>query len=176
MANFTIAGRLKNLPDVQKTFMWEMFIPSIEDLDQDEMVLRIRNTVIPGRTITPIESHFMGTRQFFSGKTEYTGTFATQIEEFEDQKVHKALTSWQHAIFDYNPDNPTAGQSKVAGKNDYTRDIVLSMYKNSGVKMDNDVVFYNAWPQSIGDATLDYTASDSVKYEVTWQFDYWLER
>lgn len=176
MANFTIAGRLKNLPDIQKTYMWELFIPSIEDLDQDDMVLRVRNVVIPGRTIQPIESFFMGTKQFHAGRTEYAGTFPTQIEEFEDQKAHSALHSWQQLIYDYDPNSSTAGQSKVVGKNEYSRDIVLKMYKNDGIKMDKDIVFYGAWPQNVGDATLDYTASDSVKYEVTWQYDYWLPR
>lgn len=176
MANFTTAGRLKNLGEIQKTYNWELYIPSIEDLDQDDMVIRVRNTVIPGRSITPIESHFMGTKSWHAGKTEYTGTFNVQMEEFEDQKVFTALHSWQQAIFDYSPDSPTAGQSKVQDKNGYTRDIVLRMYKNNGVKMEKEIVYFNAWPTSVSDVSLDYTASDSVKYECTFQYDYFLPR
>ena len=176
MANFTIAGRLKNMPDIQRSYMWELFIPSIEELDQDDMVLRIRNAVIPGRTIQPIESFFLGSKQFHPGKTEYTGTFTTNIEEFEDGKAHASLHSWMQAIYDANPNSSTAGQSKLAGKNEYTRDIVLRMYKNDGTKMDKDIVFYNSFPSGISDATLDYTASDAVRLDVTWQYDFWLPR
>jgi len=176
MANFTVAGRLKNLPDIQKQYMWELIIPSIEDLDEDDMIVRARNVVIPGRTITPIESFFMGTKQFFAGRTEYTGTFAVQLEEFEDQKVHTALHSWMQLIHDYDPASPTAGGQKVPTKQDYIKNIVLKMYKSDQTKFEKDVVFYQAWPTSVGDATLDYTANDSVKYDVTFQFDYWLQR
>lgn len=176
MANFTIAGRMKNLPDIQKSYMWELFIPSIEELDQDEMVLRVRNVVIPGRTITPIESFFLGTKQFFPGRTEYAGTFNFQAEEFEDQKVHKALHAWMQYLFDYDPNSVTAGAQKAPGKTDVTRDVVLKMYKSDGSAMENDVVFYGSWPQAVGDAALDYTANDSVKFDVTMQYDYWLTR
>ena len=176
MANFTIAGRLKNLPDIQRTYMWELFIPSIAELDQDDMVLRVRNVVIPGRTIQPIESYFLGSKQFHPGKSEYVGTFPVQIEEMEDGKAHQALHSWQQLIWDADPNSSTAGQSKVNGKRDYTRDIVLKMYKNNGTKMDKDIVFYNSWVQNVGDATLDYTASESLKFECTFQYDYWLTR
>ena len=174
MANNTIAGRLKNPPDVQKAYMWELFIPSIEELSQDDMVLRIRNVVIPGRSNPIIESHFMGTKQFLPGKTEYTGSFTTNIEEFEDQFVHTALHSWMQYIFDYDPSSPTAGDQKGATKLDYARDMVLKMYKSDGTEMPNSIKFFGAWPQTVADATLDYTASDSVKFDVTWQYDYWL--
>lgn len=176
MANFTAAGRLKNLPDIQKTYLFELYIPSIAELEQDDFVLKVRNVVIPGRTIQPIESFFLGTKQFFPGRTEYASVFPCQVEEFEDQKVFKALNSWQQSIFDYDSNSVTAGQSKVTGKNDYTRDIVLKMYKNNGQKMEKDIVFYNSWPQNVADATLDYTASDSVKFEVSFQYDYFLPR
>lgn len=165
---FTHESRLKNLPDIQKTYMWELFIPSIEELDMDEMVVRVRNVQIPGRTITPIESFFMGTKAFYPGRTEYTGTFTTDFEEFEDQKVYEAINSWMELIFNYED-----GQQGVPSKNDLTRNISLIMYRSNGDKLPKKIVFKNAWPQAIGDATLDYTASDSVKHNVTWQFDHW---
>ena len=174
MANFTAAGRLKDLPDIQKNYMWELFIPSIEDLDQDDMVIRCRTASIPGRTIAPIESNFMGTKQFYPGKSKYTGNLAIQLEEFEDQKVHQALHSWMQSIFDYDPKSGTAGQSKAAGKNDYSVDVTLKLYKGDGSDVDKKIRFYNCWPTSVGDAALDYAGPDSVKYDVTFQFDYWL--
>jgi len=176
MANFTIAGRMKNLPEIQKSFLWELYTPSIEDLDQDDMVLRVRNVVIPGRTIQPIESFFLGSKQFHAGKTEFVGTFPTQIEEFEDGRAHQAIYSWMQAIYNADSNSSEAGQSKFNGKNEYSRDIVLKMYRTNGTKMDKDIVFYNSFPNSITDAPLDYASSDSVKLDVTWSYDYWLTR
>ena len=165
---FTAEGRLKNLPDIQRSYMWELFIPSIEELDMDEMIVRVRNVQIPGRAITPIESYFMGTKSFYPGRTEYTGTFTTNIEEFEDQKVYVALNSWQELIFNYDQ-----GQQLAPSKNDVIRNISLIMYRANGDKMEKKIVFHNAWPQGLADATLDYTAGESVKYDVTWQYDFW---
>lgn len=176
MANFTAEGRLKNLPDIQKVYLWELFIPSIDVLDMDDMVLRVRNVVIPGRNITPIESYFMGTKQFFAGRTEYPGTFTCQIEEFEDQNAHTALHEWMQKIFDHDPDSSKAGQQEVSTKNEYTSNVRLKMYKGDGTKMDKDVVMFNTWPQAVGDSTLDYTGNDSVKYDLTLQYDYWLQK
>lgn len=170
MADFTSHGRLGNLEDIQKTYMWELFIPDIAELNQDDMVLRVRNVVIPGRTITPIESFFMGTKQFFPGKTEYTGNLPVQFEEFEDAKVHTALDSWMQLMFDH-------GRSDLAGnaggdKKVITKTITLRMYKGTGEIL-KEIEFFHAWPQSVADATLDYTASDSVKYDAIFQFDFW---
>ena len=170
MANFTAHGRLGNLGDIQRQYMWELYIPDIAELNQDDMVLRVRNVVIPGRTIAAIESSFMGTKQFFPGKTEYAGTFATQFEEFEDQKVFKAIDSWQQFIFDHGRTDNAGGSA--GDKSIITRTITLRMYKHDQSLL-GEIEFYNAWPQGIADSTLDYTASDSVKFDVTWQYDFW---
>jgi hypothetical protein len=165
---FTHQSRIKNLPDIQRTFMWELFIPSIAELNTDEMVVRIRNVQLPGRTIAPIESYFMGTKAFYPGRSEYTGTFTTQIEEFEDQKVHQAIHSWQELMFSYEQ-----GKQGVASKNDLVKPISLIMYKANGEKLPKKVIFQNAWPQAMADVTLDYSTAESVKYDITWQYDYW---
>lgn len=175
MANFTAAGRLKNLPDIQKNYLFEIFIPSIGSLEQDDFILRVRTATIPGRTVTPIESFFMGTKIYTPGRTEYPEV-TVNVEEFEDQKAHAAISSWQQTIFDYDGNSSTAGQQKVATRSEYTRDIVLRTYKANGVKMDKDIVMYSSWPTAIGDATLDYAGGDSVKYDITFRCDYWLPR
>jgi len=171
MANFTAEGRLGNLGDVQKVFQWELFIPSIAELDMDDMVLRVRNVVIPGRTIQPIESFFMGTKQFFPGRTDYPGTFSTQFEEFEDGIVFKAIDSWMQLIFDHST-AASGGKQGAPTKRDISRDVTLKMYKGDG-DLVGSVKFFNTWPQNIADSTLDYTGSDSVKFDVTWQYDFW---
>lgn len=165
---FTHENRLKNLPDIQRSYMWELYIPSIEELDMDEMVVRIKNVQLPGRTITPIESYFMGSKSFFPGRTEYTGTLTVDMEEHEDQKVYTALNSWQELLYNYD-----TGTQGVASKNDLVKNLSLIMYKANGVKLGKKVVFHNAWPQAVADTALDYTAGEAVRINVTFQYDYW---
>jgi hypothetical protein len=168
MSNFTISKRLGNLPDIQRDYMFELWIPNIQQLNMDDMIIRVRSAAIPGRSNESIESVFMGMKQFFPGKPVMPYTFACNIEEFEDKKVAKALYSWQQLLFDIE-DN---GASKGTKKSDVVRDIDLRMYKYNGNIL-STIRFFNAWPEIVGDVTLDYTASASVKYPVTFRYDRW---
>lgn len=176
MANFTIDGRLKNLPDVQKNYMFEIRIPhdGFDSFSDEGLLIRARTAVIPGRDNTPIESHFMGTKQVFPGKTEFTGALQITFDEFEDQMITTAINEWQQMIFDYNPQSGTAGAQKVPSKRDYTKTVTLVMYRSNGTQLDKKIKFYNCWPKTIDDAQLDMQSSDKVQRSVTFQYDYWL--
>ena len=77
MANFTIENRMKKLPDIQRTWMWELLIPAIANVtggimgDVDDLIIRVRSAVIPGRQIESMTSEFMGMKQYFPGKTTF---------------------------------------------------------------------------------------------------------
>lgn len=178
MPNFTIEGRLKQLKDIQRNWMWELVIPAEEVSDQavsEDLIIRCRNAIIPGRSFEPIESNFAGMKQFFAGKPAFANTFAATFEETEDQKMHKFFYDWMQKIFDVNPNSPTAGVSTGLVKRDLCRDIFLLEYKYNGDNLDKRIKFVNAWPQNIDDVTMDYTGNESVKYGITFQYDYWLQ-
>lgn len=173
MANFTIDGRMKNLPDIQRQYNFELLVPNIGDFDQDDMILRVRTATIPSRAVEVIESNFMGMKQFFPGKALFTNTLVVQYEEFEDQKVTTQLYDWQQKLFDVDPDSRTAGSGQESGKRNVTRDISLVMYGYNGKKLKKKIVFYNAFVENVGDSALGYANNESVKYDVTFRFDYW---
>lgn len=172
--NFSIDGRMKNLPDIQRAFMFELFIPDIGEWSQDSMIVRCKTAVIPSRGNQPIESMFMGMKQHFPGQPLFGHTLTVEIEEHEDQKALKALTDWSQEIFDVNPQSPTAGQSKGATDNDVSRDITLKMYRYNGQVLEKSVKMYNAFLENVDDATLGYANNESVKFNATFRFDYWL--
>jgi hypothetical protein len=169
--NFSYAGRLTNLPDPQKVWMWELYVNIPRGIntsvESDDLLLRARTVTIPGRQINPIESNFMGTKAFYPGKTEFTGQITTSLEEREDQKVHSLLTSWMQYIFDWND-----GIQKGANKQDLVSTMIIKPYKSNGKVMPNSHKIYNCWPQAIADVSLDYAGTDIVRYDVTWQYDY----
>jgi len=179
MANFTIEGRAKAIGDIQRNFMYEVSIPNIGDIlsdynDEEPMVIRARTAVIPGRTNEPIESVFMGMKQQFPGKETFAHTFEVQYEESEDQFVAKWLYAWKEQIFTVNPDAESAGASQAAAKRDrQATDLFLKMYKYDGSLMQQAIRFYNAWPAAVADVSMDYTANESVKYSVTFEYDFW---
>jgi hypothetical protein len=47
------------------------------------------------------------------------------------------------------------------------------MYKYDGSLMQQAIRFYNAWPAAVADVAMDYTGNESVKYSVTFEYDFW---
>lgn len=180
MAQFAIESRLKNLPDAQRNFMFELIIPGIGAVTDgimkkdEDLAVRVRSAVIPSRGNDPIESNFMGMKQFFPGRPSFGGnTFDVTIEETEDQIVHRAITAWQNQIFNIRLSDPTNGASLRPLKRQLTRDVYLLEYKYNQELMTNKVHYYNAFVQNVGDVSLDYSGGELVRYSVTFQYDFW---
>lgn len=180
MPNFTIEGRLKGLKDIQRPWMFELVIPDASVLtngiaNTEDLIIRCRTASIPGRGFDTIESNFMGMKQFFPSKPTFSNTLAVSIEETEDQKVGKLLYAWRQKIFDVDPQSVKAGSSTGLVKRDLAKDIFLLMYKYDGTSFEKKIKFVNAWPQNVDDVGLDYAGGgESVKYSVTFQYDFWL--
>jgi len=179
MANLTIEGRAKTLPDIQRTWMWELIIPSIADVtdnimgDVEDLVIRARTASIPARGNEPIESQFIGMKQFFPGKPTFGNTFEVTIEETEDQIVHRALTNWQNLIFNISPNAVDGGQSLRPLKRDVAKDVYLLMYRYNGDEMRERIRFYNCFVQNVGDVAMAYSDNAAVQFSCTFQFDFW---
>ena len=179
--DFTINGRTYKFPDVQRTFMWQLYVPGIKRVapsawyDFEDLLLRCRSISIPQRSNEPITSNFMGTRQFFPGKADPGGgTLSVQFEDTEDMAIQRIMYEWQQNIFNINPDSATtAGKSKQFLKRRLTRDMWLRLYSYNGAQLPKMIRFHNAWVQNVGDSSLSYEGNESVKYDVTFQYDYW---
>ncbi|MFW6377456.1 MAG: hypothetical protein ACOCZ5_02305 [bacterium] len=179
MANFTLESRAKKLPDIQRTWMYELEIPAIADVtngimgDVEDLIIRTRSAVIPERGNQPITSEFMGMVQRFPGKPSFGDSFAVTIEETEDQIVHKGLTAWQNLIFNISPTSISGGQSLRPLKRDVAKDVYLIMYKYNGKEMDKKIRFYNAFVQSVGEVSLAYSGNEAVQYSCQFAYDFW---
>ena len=174
MSNLTFANRLQHLGDLQKTYMWELYIPQIEELETDDMLLRVRSAQIPGRTIEQITSFFLGSSSKFPGKTTFSETFTTLFEEFEDRKVFKAITSWMDFIYNPSPTDADGGASK-GDKNALSRTISLRLLSTQNKKL-GEIEFSGCWPSNIAEVEMSYEAGEAVKHTVTWSFDYWIRK
>jgi hypothetical protein len=121
-----------------------------------------------------IESVFGGMKQFFPGKPTFGNTMAINFEESENQNVLKILYNWQQNIFDI-----TKGHSNRLGKRptntplSYATDMILSMKKYDGSFSDTIILFKNAMIQQVSAVDLEYTGSDSVKFNASFQYDYY---
>lgn len=173
---FTVEGRLADMPDVQRTYMWELEIPGIGEIVKvksakplpEELIIRCRSAQIPERGVEAITSSFGVMKQFFAGKPTFSNTLPVTFEETDDQLVFDVIQQWQQLLTDIR-----TGKSQVASKRGATRTIFLNQYKVNGDDMKYRYRFVNAWPQNRASAEVGYDSNDSVKYSVTFQFDYW---
>jgi hypothetical protein len=159
---------MSNLPDIQRNYMFELWIPNIAALNLDDMRVRIKTAEIPSRGNEFIASHYMGMQQFYVAKPTFTHQLAVNIEEHEDKKVAKALYSWQQLIFDVE----TNGASLATKKSDIVKNIDLKMYKFDGTDL-STIRYFNAFPENVGNVNLGFTESGAVTYPVTFRFDRW---
>jgi hypothetical protein len=176
--NMTIAGRMAAIADVQRSYLWEWTIPDIKKvtsgiIDQEGLIVRVKNASLPGRSNEIITAVFMGTDQDFPSRIKFDKSVELTIDETEDQMVAKAIYEWQQNIFDIDPMSPTAGHSKVGSKKDYSTKSILRMYKFNGDKLPYDFVMYNSWPSAAAAVQLDMAATDALKRTLTLSFDYW---
>lgn len=185
MANkFVIEGRAyeAGFHDVQRSWLWELTIvpPNIikNSADSNRILVHCRSAVIPGRTQEMITSNFGGMKQYFPGKPEFPGTFSVSIEETEDMYIRKFLTDWQEAIFGTSDKTLNQGYSSfktvITGqkKGLVSPLLELQLFRYDGEMTDYKFVFVNGILQGIGDVTVSYDSADSVKYEATFQYDY----
>ena len=187
MANYTIEGRAGAvIKDVQRDWMWELSIPNITNMIDDdtlkskldlaadldeELKIRARTVSMPSRGVETIDSNFMSQKQFFPGKPTFGNTVSVTFEESENQNVAKVLYAWQNMVMDIR-----SGHSNKLGKrglNTYVLDMYVSLLSYAGEKSDTVIYFKNVFPQNVADVSLTYDGSGAVKFDATFQFDFW---
>lgn len=180
MPNFHIEGRQKAMKDIQRNFLFEVSIPEISSIvtsvtDEEEFIIRSKTASIPDRGNTPIESYFMSMKQIFPGRLEMGNTLTVDFEDTEDQKILKAITEWQDILTNTKDDDAEGGHAKVgtSKRNGQTTNIFLKMYKYDGTICENMIKFVNGFPSSRSEVGLDYAGNETVRYSITFTYDYW---
>lgn len=178
MPNFHIS-RLDQIEfDPAKSYAWEFSFPDINLVAPsipkgEDFIIRCRNAVIPSRGNEKIQSDFWGMKKFTAGKPTFSNTLILLSEEFEDLMISKGIYEWNENVFSTSPNSPTLGYSKKAtAKNGYAINGFLSLYRQNGEILEKQWKFYNCFPESIDDVSLDYAGNDSIKYSMTFSFDY----
>lgn len=172
---FHIDRRISKDKDIQRAYQFELLIPNIGELFQDDFTFRCRSASIPGRGNDVISSFFMGQERFYPGRPTWGGNqLSVEVEEYQDQGGLIALNSWHQKMFDADPNGQNPGVANTNNRNGLTRDITLFMYKYNGEKLPKKIIFYNSWLETVADVALNYQQNESVKYTPQFRWDYWL--
>ena len=99
--NFHIDRRIAKDKDIQRAYQFELLVPNIGRLTQEDFTFRVRSATIPGRGNDVIVSTFLGQDRHYPGRPTWGGNQLTvEIEEYEDQKgmiaINESLTLIQN--------------------------------------------------------------------------------
>lgn len=185
MADFSIGSVGTQLGDIQRTYTWQLLITpptsvvAEADLGADptnELAIRCRSVVIPGRSQDQITSNFMGMEQFFPGKVHFTNPFNIVFEEFADRKIAKFLYYWQQRLF--NTREGAGGGAGGALKSDLVANpCFLQMLNYDGTLVTKGnlglIQINNAWPESVAEVAMSYADNNALQYTLSLRYDTW---
>lgn len=183
--------------DLAKNYLWQAtFVPHqtngpLQELfndagGADTISYRCRTATIPERTIeNSLETHWLGSKMIYPGKSKMDGEITLKFDEFQDWKVSHLFHNWMSLI--YNSDigqdggdiavetDTIAAQYKGAAYSnnvsDYSSKIVLKCYDSTLDRgSSKDYVLYYAWPKTIASVDLDQSGSDKIERSVTFVY------
>jgi hypothetical protein len=146
-----------------------MPIPPVIDPEATARLLsyRCENAQLPGRTFSTTEQKTYGPIEKFPYLTGYTDLDLTFI--VSDDMIEKyVFDTWLEAI------NPTA-TNDFAYKSDYSTTITINQYNLMGEKT-YSADFIEAYPISMNQMDLDWSADGYHKITVTFAYTRWFNR
>lgn len=175
MAIYHINNQLAAFGDIQTTYGFNVILypPSgIENAsafsDTGIIFSMVREVNIPGRSNQPIESFFHGMKQKFPGKEEFSGSFSINVEETANLDGLKALYEWKQKCFNVNQ-----GVSNTLLKSGLVGTAIVQFLGRDEQAKSTSIKVWNVWPKDMPDISMSYENSASVKYQVTFEYDYW---
>lgn len=174
-----IEGRsIAAFADIVRTYNHEIHFTNSNsflgsDWGDEDFTLRARSFSLPSRGNETIESNFGGMKQFFPGRPTFSNTVQVTFEETESQKVQRFLNDWQQRIYNVNTGHGDyfAKRGSTTGKDGICETISIISFDNSGEELENKYYFVNAWLQNVEEVSIDYTQSEAVRYQATFQYD-----
>jgi hypothetical protein len=149
--------------------MWDILIPvPIGEGQTTTYQIRAQSTQIPGRSNDAIAIPYKQTAGVMvAGKAVYPHTWTCSFIEGEDKLVFDAIYSWQQQIVD-------DGFGVGIGDQGYKTDIHMTLLTTQGDTFMN-IKLKGAWIQNMENVALAYADNETIKYQVTFEYDYWYD-
>lgn len=165
MASFSVDTLKNNLTNPQRTYLFEILIPSpIGGGDGNVIAIRAESTEIPGKSFGRIAIPYKQTAGIeVAGKLTYDHTWSVVLREGEDHASYDVLNDWANYIV-----NPLTGIG--VGDPLYKTDLyVIEQTTVGGTSLKFKIK--GAWIQNIAKVALSYADEGIVKLDCTFVFD-----
>jgi hypothetical protein len=140
---------------------------SITDMNPVEFLCHA--TSFPASTITATAIAYMG-REINIPGNRAAETWSTTIYNDEGHTLRNGLIAWMNKL------NNLETNTRAADYDDpskYGGTMAVRQFSKSSTAITNSVKFFNIWPSSVAEISLDWATSEIQDYEVTWEFSHW---
>lgn len=141
-------------------------------IDED-LLVKCRSISIPSKTVSQITTSFMGHKRYFPSKVDFSHNIDIEYEENELQTIKVFFDNWISAIEDTNFSTGAYNGNRSLQIENYTSPLFLSLRQYNGLNQAKNFTFFNCYPTSIRECSLNYSDNGSIKYVVSFSFDYY---
>jgi len=167
---FNIDDFKANFEDLarQYTFMIMINFPSTvsSSLGTDRIKYLVNSTTMPASTIEATETHWQG-HVFPLGANQTFSDWTITFKLDKNAQLRKDFVEWHRIVHD--PETNIHGTPI-----EYMADQEIWNLNPSGEIVEK-LKLVSAWPTTIGELTLDYSANEIQTFEVTWRYLYHVE-
>lgn len=195
-------SKILNYPDLLKNFLFQVRFEFntdtvlsrvVQEIEQEKnyggelgetLMLRARSISLPKKTISKINTHYMGSLRNYPGRTHTDGDVTIKFDEFQDLATQEIFYEWQNMI--YNHGNPDMGEAtNIVGGietggaaadfiRQYTAQVYIYIYDSAlRTQLPFFWKLYDVFPTDNGQITLDAEGENKVSPEITFNYNTW---
>jgi len=184
MPGFTIPQTSIAHRDIQRSWLYQLIIPEVSRLNgkagmpslignPEGFTASVRAINIPGWTIEPIQSDYMGDICFHPGKKVPITDITVQFEEDGNGDVRKFFENWGELIQNINKSKTSTGGalpgfSMAMGGYAVTGYLHTFRYDMTPLQV---IKLKNMWPTSVPEVSLSAESAEKVIYDIPFKID-----
>jgi hypothetical protein len=166
--SFTIDGFKSNFRDGQRSNLF-YYLPNfptfaqVGDMNNQRSMYLVKSTSLPESTLEEIMLNWQGYDFPFAGKHTFAELSVSFLMDL-DTYIRQNFENWINKIH-----NPITNEYALI--NEYMLDQRLQLLGNDGEPV-LEFTLHDAWPKSVGTASLDYGTSEIATFDVTFRYVY----
>lgn len=125
---------------------------------------RVETVSIPEKSVETIEVNFKGRKTIYPGRDASPHTITVNFYDDESRNVYSFFSNWINGALD-----ETIGGG--AYRSLLAAELLIKLYKADSETLAGTHRLTKVYPTSVGEVSLDYSASDHLKLAVTFSYD-----
>lgn len=147
----------------QMAYLWEFLVRGITG-EKEELKFYAQTTTVPTMSKEPIHVDYCGTSFYYQGKHSQPKKLNVRFYDNQNLDVYRFFYQWYS--FMESSDEAKASVNPI----NYMKQAEVRLLDSTERIITEQFLFDDAFPISISDASLEYSASEVMTFDVTFQF------